>query len=155
MMINKLVRDIPRVFTASKTLWLLCVVLLFAVNAFSTITNETEESLKNEVDSIKNELTRLKSEYNNLSTKLRKQDTHISVMEANMGKLKEDDADLKNELDNVKVNLLDSLIPLKVKSSGMFLQTEKKLNCAYNSGYSPYYGGCFFAHCILAAKKKT
>jgi len=109
MMINKLVRDIPRVFTASKTLWLLCVVLLFAVNAFSTITNETEESLKNEVDSIKNELTRLKSEYNNLSTKLRKQDTHISVMEANMGKLKEDDADLKEELDNVKVNLLDSL----------------------------------------------
>ncbi len=109
MMINKLAEDIPRVFTASKSLWLLCVVLLFAVNAFSTITNETEESLKNEVDSIKKELTRLKSEYNNLSTEVRKQDTHISVMEANMGKLKEDDANLKNELDNVKVNLLDSL----------------------------------------------
>lgn len=109
MMINKLVRDIPLVFTGGKSLWLLCVVLLFAVNAFSTITNETEESLKNEVDSIKKELTRLKSEYNNLSTELRKKDTHISVMEANMGKLKEDDANLKNELDNVKVNLLDSL----------------------------------------------
>jgi len=109
MMINKLVRDMPRVYTTSKSLWLLCIVLLFAVNAFSTITSETEASLQNEVDSIKRELTRLKSEYNNLSTELRKQDTHISGMEGNMGKLKEDDAHLKNELDNVKVNLLDSL----------------------------------------------
>jgi len=99
----------PRVYTTSKSLWLLCIVLLFAVNAFSTITSETEASLQNEVDSIKRELTRLKSEYNNLSTELRKQDTHISGMEGNMGKLKEDDAHLKNELDNVKVNLLDSL----------------------------------------------
>jgi len=109
MMINKLVRDMPRVYTTSKSLWLLCIVLLFAVNAFSTITSETEASLQNEVDSIKRELTRLKSEYNNLSTELRKQDTHISGVEGNMGKLKEDDAHLKNELDNVKVNLLDSL----------------------------------------------